>query len=101
VGLGVGAGFGFAAKGDYDALALECPSGVCPLESAGSLEAAHRKGTIATVGLGVGAAGVVLGTIFLLTGGSSDDASVAQAVGLPENVRTWVGVNEVGIATQF
>ena len=101
VGLGVGAGFGFAAKGDYDALALECPSGVCPLESAGSLEAARRKGTIATVGLGVGAAGVVLGTIFLLTGGSSDDASVAQAVGLPENVRTWVGVNEVGIATQF
>lgn len=101
VGLGVGAGFGLAAKGDYDALAPECPSGKCPLGSADALDAARRKGTIATVGLGVGAAGIVLGTIFLLTGSSSDAATPEQALGLPAGVRTWVGINEVGFATQF
>lgn len=101
VGLGVGTGFGFAAKSDYDALEPECPSGLCPTSTEAQLEAARRKGTIATIGMGVGAAGLVLGTIFLLTGGSSDDGSPAQALGLPDHVRTWVGVNEVGVMTRF
>ncbi len=101
IGLGVGAGYGYAAKQDHDKLVDKCPDNRCPSDQQGALDSALNKGTIATVGLGVGAAGIVLGTILLLVGGD-DEPETATTVKL-ENVafQPWVGSDQLGISGKF
>ncbi len=95
-GLGVGAYYGMGAKKDYDVLAPKCQNNVCPADEADNLESAQNKGTIATVGLGVGAGAIILGTILLITAGGDDDEQAASAL-----VNPWVGTNELGLWGTF
>lgn len=96
VGLGVGAYYGMAAKQDYDVLAPKCRNNVCPLEEGDNLESARDKGTIATVGLGVGAGAIILGTILLIaTGGEEEPQQTASGF------QPWIGGNEVGVFGTF
>ncbi|MFO7181306.1 MAG: hypothetical protein DIU78_021570 [Pseudomonadota bacterium] len=78
VGLAVGLGFGRAAMAAKDELEERCPRNECPKEAQSDLDAAKSKGTIATIGVGIGAAGLALGTILLIAG-SSDSESSAEA----------------------
>lgn len=94
-GLGVGAWYGMAAKKDYDTLLPKCQNGFCPSAEGDNLNAAKDKGTIATVGLGVGAASIIVGTIILLTSGSDDTVDAAAPA------RLWIGDSEVGVAGRF
>lgn len=100
VGLGLGAGYGYAAKKDHDALVDKCPSNVCPSAEKDALESARLKGTIATIALGVGGAGLVAGTIFLLVGGGDSETASANAT---QSVafQPWVGADQVGVAGSF
>jgi hypothetical protein len=100
IGLGVGAGYGYAAKSDHDALAKKCPNNLCPQGEKDNLDAALSKGTIATIGVGVGAAGIVLGTILLLVGG--DDAEAASSL-TPGDValKPWIGADQLGLSAKF
>lgn len=96
-GLGVGAWYGMSAKKDYDVLAPKCQNNVCPPGESGNLKDAQNKGTIATVGLGVGAGAILVGTILLLTTGGSDEPSDSASA----SVKPWFGVNELGVSGAF
>jgi len=96
VGLGVGAYYGMDAKKDYDVLAPKCQNNVCPLDEGDNLASARNKGTIATVGLGVGAGAVVLGTILLIAAGGEDEPPQTAS-----GLQPWVGGNEVGVWGTF
>jgi hypothetical protein len=96
-GLGVGAYYGMTAKKDYDVLAPKCQNDVCPIEEADNLKSAQNKGTIATIGLGVGAGAIILGTILLITAGGDDEPETASA----SRVNPWVGTNEFGVSGTF
>lgn len=95
-GLGVGAWYGMSAKKDYDVLAPKCQNNICPPGEANNLKDAQNKGTIATVGLGVGAGAILVGTILLLTTGGDEASDSASA-----SVSPWFGVNELGVAGAF
>jgi hypothetical protein len=79
VGLGLGLVFGRAAMQDKTQLESDCPNKVCNSEQADRLDAAKTKGIVSTVGFGVGAAGVVLGTVLVLSGSSDSSASGSRA----------------------
>jgi hypothetical protein len=101
IGLGVGAGYGYAAKSDHDALAERCPNKLCPSDQSGALEDAKSKGTIATIGLGVGAVGVVVGTIYLLVSGGDEPQSAASPPTGGVAFQPWFGSDQLGVAAKF
>lgn len=96
-GLGVGAYYGMSAKKDYDVLAPKCQNNVCPIEEGDNLESARNKGTIATIGLGVGAGAIILGTILLVTAGGDDEPEHAST----SRLNPWIGSNELGVSGTF
>jgi hypothetical protein len=71
VGLGVGAVFGALAASEHSDLESDCPDNVCPSSKKDALDSAKMKGTVATVGFGVGAAGLALGTVLYFTAGKA------------------------------
>jgi len=75
VGLGVGLVFGRAAMQDKTQLDSDCPGKVCGSDQADRLDSAKTKGLVSTIGFGVGAAGIVLGTVLVLS--SSGDSSAS------------------------
>ncbi len=70
--IGAGAFMGTLAMNQHKELEKSCIDGVCPPDKADDLDAAKRLGTFSTVAFGVGAAGVVLGTVLLFTASSGD-----------------------------
>jgi hypothetical protein len=70
--IGAGAFMGTLAMNQHKELEKSCVDGVCPPDKADDLDAAKRLGTFSTVAFGVGAAGVVLGTVLLFTASSGD-----------------------------
>jgi hypothetical protein len=53
-------------------LKSQCPDDTCTPQQQNDIDSAKRLGTFSTVAFGVGGAGLVLGTVLLFTGGSSD-----------------------------
>lgn len=111
VGLGVGLIYGRAAMQDKTNLDSRCPDNVCSKSDESALNSARTKGTISTIGFGVGAAGVALGTVLLLTSGSSASSSSASALPAhpgarrlamrkPET-RLFVGLGGVRVSGEF
>jgi hypothetical protein len=100
--VAVGAGFGAVAiKGKND-LEGKCPQNQCSPSYDGQLNSAKTAGTISTVAFGVGAAAVVLGTVLYFTATPSlverpSHAHAQSRVG----PRAWIGLNNVGFATDF
>ncbi len=80
VGIGVGTTFGILALGTKSDLDARCPDRVCPADARDKGDALSTQATISTIGLGVGVLGAVLGTYFLVTGGSSAKASTSAAI---------------------
>ncbi len=110
VALGVGAGFGYIALKDKNDLDDKCSSNVCPQSEQESLDSAKRAGTISTIAMGVGAAGVVLGTVLFFTAGSSDTPSADNAARSGRRqtaradalrARAGVGLGQVKLAVDF
>ncbi len=87
VGLGVGLIFGRSAMQDKTSLDNSCPNQVCPPEREDDLNSARSSGTISTIGFGVAAAGVALGTVLLLTSGADSSSAQASAAGPRRDVR--------------
>jgi hypothetical protein len=107
-GLAVGATFGVLAMNGKSDLEADCKGTVCPATSQAKLDSAKRDGTIATVGFGVGAAGLVLGTVLYFTAGSGGTDNAIRASGhSPRHAthrygpRAWLGVSGVSFATDF
>lgn len=76
--VGAGAFMGSLAMSKHEELQRSCPDGVCPPELGDDLAAAKRLGTFSTIAFGVGAAGVVLGTVLLFTASPSHADSAAS-----------------------
>ena len=104
IAFGIG-GAGLIAGGITGALAYgkasDCPNKVCATES--DLDSAKTMATISTIGFGVGIAGVAVGTILLLTGGSSEKPpAAAKRLPAPKlAVQPWFGVSSVGVTGSF
>ncbi|HMJ13131.1 MAG TPA: hypothetical protein VK524_17040 [Polyangiaceae bacterium] len=110
VALGVGAGFGYIALKDKNDLDDKCSSNVCPRSEQDSLDSAKRAGTISTIAIGVGAAGVVLGTVLFFTASPSstpaaDSATAAKRRRFAQadtlRARAGLGVGQVKLAVDF
>lgn len=75
---GVTGGLAFAQKGTVDA---NCPDRVCNEKGASALDQGRTMGLISTVGVGVGAAGLITGAVLLFTdSGPSKPRSVGASV---------------------
>jgi hypothetical protein len=102
VGLGAGIGFGRAAMQDENSLSSRCPDKVCPPDAQSDLDSAKTKGVISTIGFGLGAAGVTLGTILLVTSSSSSSSNTGSAPtrrAIRPTAR--LGLGRVAIGTEF
>ncbi|HVW27206.1 MAG TPA: hypothetical protein VHC69_17690 [Polyangiaceae bacterium] len=105
--LAVGGGFGIAAMSGKNDLDKQCNGNVCPPSQKEKLDAATRNGTIATIGFGVGAAGIALGTVLFFTvGGSSESHESTALAHTPKRasgpkLRAGVGLGHVQLAGEF
>lgn len=100
VSLGIGAAgvvtgsvLGVLTMQQHKDLQGRCPNDVCTTSQQGDLDSAKRLGNFSTIAFGVGGAGLVLGTVLLFTGGSSDADHARVA---PK--RTFAGLSEPRIA---
>jgi hypothetical protein len=102
----VGAGFGLVAMKGKSDLEKQCPGNVCPTSSQQRLDSATTAGTVSTIGFGVGAAGLVLGTVLFITAspssvGASEHSSLVAKSQPGLRARAWVGVGQAGFAGEF
>jgi hypothetical protein len=97
VGLGVWTGFGLAAMGQKSDLDSACANQVCPASSKDKLDSAKTNATIASVGLGVGAAGLVTAVVlYFVTTPKAETSASATATVTP-----LVGPTSVGLSGTF
>ena len=99
-GLGFGVVTGVLASGKKSDLDDQCPNNRCPSTASDDLDSAKQLATMSTVGFGVGAAGVVVGSLLLLSASRSSDAASKRP---PRRVtaRPFVGVGSVGVTGSF
>lgn len=95
LGIGVAGMATFAIAGTmankrFDSLSEEC-GGPCPESKRGDVEGGQRLDTIANIGLGVGAAGIVAGTIMILVGGPKKERAASGLVLGPSRSGASVG----------
>jgi hypothetical protein len=105
-GLGVGIAFGTSAKHDEKELSAACPNHVCSEAERDTLDFAKTKGIISTVGFAVAGAGITLGTILLVTSGSSssDKASAGSSRSAARSgvrAQAKVGLGSIAVAGEF
>jgi hypothetical protein len=79
VALGVGGAavvtggvLGFLTIQKHRDLKQQCPNDTCSPQQQQDIDSAKRLGNFSTVAFGIGGAGLVLGTVLLFTGGSSE-----------------------------
>jgi hypothetical protein len=107
VGLGLGLVFGRAAMQDKDTLDNECPNKVCSSDQSDKLDSAKTKGLVSTIGFGVGAAGVVLGTVLVIAGSGGDSSSSGSGSSHARTARTSfrpkaaIGFGSVQVGADF
>jgi hypothetical protein len=104
--LAVGGGFGIAAMSGKNDLDKVCSGSSCPPSANDKLDTAKRNGTIATIGFGVGAAGIALGTVLFFTAGGSSDGHEAALNAAPKRaarpkLRAGVGLGNVQLSGEF
>ncbi|MEP7050158.1 MAG: hypothetical protein ABJB12_07390 [Pseudomonadota bacterium] len=102
VGVGVGTAFGLITLRDKHA--LNCDSNTCPASSRDAVDSAKRSGNISTVAFGVGAAGLVLGTVLYFSVGGSSETQTAHTprhfAGLSGG-RAMIGPGSLQLAADF
>ncbi|HKQ68060.1 MAG TPA: hypothetical protein VJT73_01910 [Polyangiaceae bacterium] len=94
-GIAMGTILGLKANSDWSAAQSGCTPVGCSPESVQKGQGAGRAADLATIGFGVGAAGLVAGAIIWLTSGGSSSSStawtVAPAVGQGSAGMVWQG----------
>jgi len=85
--LGVGAGFGFAALENKQALEERCPNKLCPAEESDLLDTSKTNATISTIATVAGIAGVAVGAVLFWLESRSDDADSGKERAQARRVR--------------
>lgn len=102
-GLAAGIILGRSAMQDENSLSDRCPNKVCPPQYKDDLDAAKTKGLFSTIGFGVGAVGVALGTVLLITS-SGDSSSQTGSTSPPKSAfrpHARIGLANVELGTTF
>ncbi len=103
--VAAGAVLGVMTLKRYKDIHGHCPNEVCTTDQQGALDSAKQLGNFSTVAFGVGAAGLVLGTVLVFTAGPSnvDHAAIAakrRFAGL-SSPRVAVGPTQVQLGADF
>jgi hypothetical protein len=104
--LAAGGVLGYLTMKRHEELQGSCPADVCSSQRQADLDSAKQLGNFSTIGVGVGAAGIALGTILLFTNGSSGDAdhaskpSPTRFAGLSKP-RVAVGPTQIQLGADF
>jgi len=104
-GVAVGGVLGYLTLTKKNDLQEQCPGDVCSQNQQGDLDSARGMGNLSTIAFGVGAAGLVLGTVLFFTAGPSnvDHARVTPkprfaGLSLP---RVAIGPTQVQLSADF
>lgn len=106
VGVGAGSVLGIMTMNQHKELQSTCPGDMCPKAQQQDLDDAKRLGNFSTIAFGVGAAGLVLGTVLFFTAGPStvDHAKVSaqprKFAGL-SNPRAALGPTQIQLGADF
>ena len=106
VGVVAGSVLGVMTMKQHKDLQGQCPGDVCPPDQQDALSSAKLLGNVSTVAFGVGAAGLVLGTVLFFSAGPSGNADhaarapKARFAGLYEP-RVAVGPTQVQLSAEF
>jgi hypothetical protein len=104
-GLGIGSVLGLMAIKRHEELTVACPGDACPLEQESDLESAKRLGNFSTIAFGVGAAGLVLGTVLYFTAAPSQadraEAPRRQPFAGLSNPRAIIGPTGLRLRADF
>jgi hypothetical protein len=103
VGVVIGAVSGIMALGTKSSLDNACANKVCPSASQSDIDALSTRATVSTIGFIVGAAGVALGTVLLVTarGGETRTAASSSSPAVRLRVHPWLGVASAGVGGTF
>jgi hypothetical protein len=104
-GLVTGGVLGLLTMQKHNDLKGDCPDGVCPPERRSDLDSAKQLGNFSTVAVGVGAAGLLLGTVLFFTASPSNADRAAPATeprfaGL-SRPRVAVGPTQIQLGADF
>jgi hypothetical protein len=98
-GIGAGTLFMLQNRSKRDEANALCPEHVCPSSRRAEIEgldsSADNAATMAWIGYGVGAAGIIAGATLLLIGKSSSPSSSSASV------KPWVGAGSAGLVGRF
>jgi hypothetical protein len=97
VGVGVGAYFGLKARSTKDKLDKACKDNVCTEAQRSDYDDGKKQANISTIGFAVGAVGIGLGTILLLTSGGKKESKTAQRA----HVTPYLGPGNAGVVGSF
>lgn len=106
VGVGAGSVLGVMTMNQREDLKSSCPDDMCPRAQQEDLDAAKRVGNFSTIAFGLGAAGLVLGTVLFFTASPStaDSAQPSQRprrfAGL-SNPRAVIGPTHLELGADF
>jgi hypothetical protein len=96
--VATGGVFGYLALNDKHNLDGQCPNNSCAPSSKGTLDAANRKATVATVLGGSGAGVLALGAIIYFASGSSEKERPPTA---SVDAHAYVGLGQAGVVGSF
>ena len=100
-GIVVGAIFGIVALGKQSSLNNECPTKACSPSAQGDIDSLNSTATISTVGFGVGIVGAAVGTVLLLTSGSSHSSAASSSHATTARITPYFGPGSAGLAGSF
>jgi hypothetical protein len=100
IGVGVGTYFGVRALGDQRTADDNCPQDRCTPAGSSANASAIQSANLSTVGFAVGALGIGLGTVLLLSRGSMTVPSTATTAPwfAPRAVAVGVGGQQVTVS---
>jgi tetratricopeptide (TPR) repeat protein len=102
VGVVVGSIFALQARSTKADLDNNCVNNVCSESQRDLYDKGKRQADIATVGFAVGAVGIGLGTVLLLTGGKTEKEGKLEAQRrLKAHATPYLGPGSVGVYGQF
>jgi hypothetical protein len=96
-GVATGVVFGLLALSDRSSLRSECSTArTCPASAQGDVDAFSRDGALSTIGFGIGAVGIVVGSyLFFRTRGEE------RRPGTATTIAPWIGYGSGGLGGSF
>jgi hypothetical protein len=96
IGVGVGVYFGLKARSTKSELDDACRDNVCTEAQRSKYDDGKKQANISTIGFVVGAVGIGLGTVLLVTSGGKKESAKK-----PRRIEPYVGPGSAGVVGTF